>query len=246
MWIACLLLPGKGGVYLFIYSCLLNDKFVIPCLFHAIRKISMVGCRITFGLRPHVIRQSTIDIFPYYVNKQGITNSIESLNIQEFIPRGPVFNDKGYHSWTRNHVNSVIFKDQARNVRNVKRVWKITKNKKKGPICKQDLTCPGSTAASLKKILSPSLFCLEKQWKPKTEPRTWLGRDRKAGHGPDFIMFNWLRDATANRLLLLIKECNKFDYLFRGVNWWPEKRNYLFRVANYDWYTWGAFLVSRK
>ena len=75
LWIACLLLPGEGGVNLFIYSCILNDKFVIPCLFHAIRKISMVGCRITFGLRPHVIRHPTIDIFPYYVNKQGITNS---------------------------------------------------------------------------------------------------------------------------------------------------------------------------
>ena len=74
--IACLLLPGEGSVYLFIYSCLLNDKFVIPCLFHVIRKISMVGCRITFGLRPHVIRHPTIDIFPYYVNKQGITNNI--------------------------------------------------------------------------------------------------------------------------------------------------------------------------
>ena len=74
--VACLLLPGEGSVNLFIYSCLLNDKFVIPCLFHVIRKISMVGCRITFGLRPHVIRRPTIDIFPYYVNKQGITNSI--------------------------------------------------------------------------------------------------------------------------------------------------------------------------
>ena len=74
--IACLLLPGEGSVNLFIYSCLLNDKFVIPCLFHVIRKISMVGCRITFGLRPHVIRHPTIDIFPYYVNKQGITNSL--------------------------------------------------------------------------------------------------------------------------------------------------------------------------
>ena len=74
--IACLLLPGEGSVNLFIYSCLLNDKFVIPCLFHVIRKISMVGCRITFGLRPHVIRHPTIDIFPYYVNKRGITNII--------------------------------------------------------------------------------------------------------------------------------------------------------------------------
>ena len=72
----CLLLPGEGSVNLFIYSCLLNDKFVIPCLFHVIRKISMVGCRITFGLRPHVIRRPTIDIFPYYVNKQGITNKV--------------------------------------------------------------------------------------------------------------------------------------------------------------------------
>ena len=77
--IACLLLPGEGSVYLFIYSCLLNDKFVIPCLFHVIRTISMVGCRITFGLRPHVIRHPTIDIFPYYVNKQGITNTITRL-----------------------------------------------------------------------------------------------------------------------------------------------------------------------
>ena len=77
--IACLLLPGEGSVNLFIYSCLLNDKFVIPCLFHVIRKISMVGCRITFGLRPHVIRHPTIDIFPYYVNKQGITNSIRLM-----------------------------------------------------------------------------------------------------------------------------------------------------------------------
>ena len=83
--IACLLLPGEGSVYLFIYSCLLNDKFVIPCLFHVIRKISMVGCRITFGLRPHVIRHPTIDIFPYYVNKQGITNNTLSLQcMQEF------------------------------------------------------------------------------------------------------------------------------------------------------------------
>ena len=63
--IAYLLLPGEGSVNLFIYSCLLNDKFVIPCLFHAIRKISMVGCRITLGFRPHVIRHPTIDIFPY-------------------------------------------------------------------------------------------------------------------------------------------------------------------------------------
>ena len=75
----CLLLPGEGSVNLFIYSCLLNDKFVIPCLFHVIRKISMVGCRITFGLRPHVIRRPTIDIFPYYVNKQGITNNINCV-----------------------------------------------------------------------------------------------------------------------------------------------------------------------
>ena len=78
-----LLLPGEGSVYLFIYSCLLNDKFVIPCLFHVIRKISMVGCRITFGLRPHVIRHPTVDIFPYYVNKQGITNSV-ILNLYWF------------------------------------------------------------------------------------------------------------------------------------------------------------------
>ena len=40
-------LPGEGRVNMFIYSCLLNDKFVIPCLLHAILKISMVGCRIT-------------------------------------------------------------------------------------------------------------------------------------------------------------------------------------------------------
>ena len=41
----------------------------------------MVGCRITFGLRPHVIRHPTIDIFPYYVNKQGITNSIMCFDV---------------------------------------------------------------------------------------------------------------------------------------------------------------------
>ena len=68
---------------MFIYSCLLNDKFVITCscLFHVIRKISMVGYCITFGLRPHVIRHPTIDIFPSYVNKQGITNIIISYHI---------------------------------------------------------------------------------------------------------------------------------------------------------------------
>ena len=43
----------------------------------------MVGCRITFGLRPHVIRHPTIDIFPYYVNKQGITNNILMLGPNE-------------------------------------------------------------------------------------------------------------------------------------------------------------------
>ena len=75
---------ARWSVNMFIYSCLLNDKFVIPCLFHAIRKISMVGHCITFCLWPHVIRHPTIDIFPYYVNKQGITNSIllSSFNIE--------------------------------------------------------------------------------------------------------------------------------------------------------------------
>ena len=76
---------ARWSVNMFIYPCLLNDKFVMPCLFHAIRKIPMVGCCITFGLRrrPHVIRHPTmIDIFPYYVNKQGITKNIPQLNLQ--------------------------------------------------------------------------------------------------------------------------------------------------------------------
>ena len=71
---------ARWSVNMFIYSCLLNDKFVIPCLFHAIRKISMVGYCITFGLRPHVIRHPTIDIFPYYVNKQVIANDISEID----------------------------------------------------------------------------------------------------------------------------------------------------------------------
>ena len=36
----------------------------------------MDGCRITFSLRLHVIQRSSIGIFPYCMNKQGITNSI--------------------------------------------------------------------------------------------------------------------------------------------------------------------------
>ena len=36
----------------------------------------MDGSRITFSLQLHVIQQPSIGIFPYCVNKQGITNSI--------------------------------------------------------------------------------------------------------------------------------------------------------------------------
>ena len=57
-------------------SCLPSDKFVIPCLFTQYGKIPMDGCRITFSLRLHVIQHSSIGIFPYCVNKQGITNNI--------------------------------------------------------------------------------------------------------------------------------------------------------------------------
>ena len=46
---------------------------------YAIRKIPIDGCHITFGLRPHVIQHPSIGIFPYSMNKQGITNSIRQF-----------------------------------------------------------------------------------------------------------------------------------------------------------------------
>ena len=90
------------------HSCLPSNKFVIPCLFlcntkntygwvpYHIRpmascdtasvhrylsilpKIPMDGCHITFGLWPHVIQHPSIGIFPYYMNKQGMTNILIS------------------------------------------------------------------------------------------------------------------------------------------------------------------------
>ena len=41
------------------YSCLLHDKFVIPCLFHAIRKISHSACGLMWYIS--VLREQTGD-----------------------------------------------------------------------------------------------------------------------------------------------------------------------------------------
>ena len=57
--------------YLFDYGNTKNTNLNI------LRKIPMDGCRITFGLWPHVIQHPSIGIFPYCVNKQGITNGIK-------------------------------------------------------------------------------------------------------------------------------------------------------------------------
>ena len=54
-----------------------------PVCSYAIRTISMVGCCITFGFQPHVIQHPTIDIFPYCMNKQGITNSMQTASGRE-------------------------------------------------------------------------------------------------------------------------------------------------------------------
>ena len=49
---------------------------LFPVCSYAIQKIPMDGYRITFGLRPNVIQHPSIGIFPYCLNKQGITNNI--------------------------------------------------------------------------------------------------------------------------------------------------------------------------
>ena len=49
-----------------------------PVCSYAIRKIPMDGCRITFGLWPHVTQHPSIGIFPYCMNKQGMINSIST------------------------------------------------------------------------------------------------------------------------------------------------------------------------
>ena len=72
------------------YTSIMEMKqFLVPLFycpwFHTIRKISMVGCRITFGLWPHVIRHPTIDIFPYCMNKQGITNNITGFKSKNIL-----------------------------------------------------------------------------------------------------------------------------------------------------------------
>ena len=64
-------------------ACLLNDKFLTPSLFSCKSKKFMVWVRITFGLRPHVIRAETINIFLYCMNKQGVTNGIIYTNIYD-------------------------------------------------------------------------------------------------------------------------------------------------------------------
>ena len=70
---------NKIGLF-FVFNILVHDYQVIdsfsPVCSYAIRKIPMDGCCITFRLRLHVIQHPSIGIFPYYVNKQGITNSI--------------------------------------------------------------------------------------------------------------------------------------------------------------------------
>ena len=67
-------------VLFFVFCHIVNVYQVInslsPVCSYAIRKIPMDGCRITFSLRLHVIQHSSIGIFPYCVNKQGITNII--------------------------------------------------------------------------------------------------------------------------------------------------------------------------
>ena len=70
-----------------------------PVCSYAIRKIPMDGCRITFSLRLHVIQHPSIGIFPYCVNKQGITNNIKW--------RAKYF---GYHWKEEAHTPGDIFK----------------------------------------------------------------------------------------------------------------------------------------
>ena len=52
-----------------------------PVLLTQYGKYLCDGCRITFGLRPHVIQHPSIGIFAYCMNKQGITNSIQTRDI---------------------------------------------------------------------------------------------------------------------------------------------------------------------
>ena len=62
---------NKIGLFFVFYhycSCLPSDKFVIPVCFYVIWKIPMDGCRIL------LIQHPSIGIFPYCVNKLGITN----------------------------------------------------------------------------------------------------------------------------------------------------------------------------
>ena len=58
---------------------------------------------------------------------------------------------RGYHLWRRNYVNRVIFDDQTRNVRITRKGSKNNKIKKRGPFCKPNLTCLGSTGSISKK-----------------------------------------------------------------------------------------------
>ena len=111
---------------------MINSLGPIPCLFHAIRKISMVGCRITCGLRPHVIRHPTIDIFPYYVNKQGITNSVKASLI--------VYVYASTHAW------HVMPKVSTQVYMLDRKIWKLCRprgNRRKRTKCDQ-FVCPTS------------------------------------------------------------------------------------------------------
>ena len=70
---------NKIGLFLVFYhncSWLPSDKFVIPCLF--LRNTENTYGWVPYHIQPP-IQHPSIGIFPYCVNKQGITNSIKEL-----------------------------------------------------------------------------------------------------------------------------------------------------------------------